>query len=110
MPWIVDFYDQSVYDVLMEWPDKIKQRFLRLVELLEKHGHDLGMPYTCELGEGLFELRAKGMEGIGRAFFCYAANKRVIILHGFIKKTPKTPLKELRLARAKLKEVRKYGL
>ena len=73
-------------------------------------GADLGMPYTRSLGGGLFELRVKAQEGIGRAFFCYVVNKRVIILHGFIKKTQKTPLQELQLAKERLKKVKNYEL
>jgi len=105
MKWIIDFYSETVYNELMQWPSKIKERFLRLVKLMEEYGADLGMPYTRALGEGLFELRVKGREGIGRAFFCYVVNKRIIILHGFIKKTQKTPLQELQLAKERLKKV-----
>ena len=42
------------------------------------------------MGDGLFEIRAKGQEGIGRALFCTVVGKRIVILHGFIKKTEKT--------------------
>ena len=68
-------------------------------------GPNLGLPYTRPFGDGLFEIRAKGEEGIGRAFFCSLVGRRIVILHGFVKKTQKTPLKELKLARKRLKEV-----
>lgn len=58
---------------------------------------------------GLFELRAKGKDGIGRAFYCFQIDKRIVILHGFIKKTQTTPDDELALARKRLKEVQRYG-
>ena len=58
------------------------------------------------MGQGLFEIRAKGKEGIGRSFFCMVKGKEVIILHSFIKKSQKTPAKELNLARKRLKEVK----
>jgi phage-related protein len=58
------------------------------------------------MGDGLFEVRARGTEGIGRAFFCCFSGRRVVILHGFIKKTQKTPLKEVQIARKRLKEVK----
>ena len=45
------------------------------------------------MGEGLFEIRARGVEGIGRAFFCTLVGRRIVILHSFIKKTQKTPKK-----------------
>jgi phage-related protein len=53
----------------------------------------------------LFEIRAKGKEGIGRAFYCALIGQRIIILHGFIKKTQVTPNNELKIARKKLKEI-----
>jgi len=68
-------------------------------------GQNLGMPYTKAMGEGLFEIRARGSEGIGRAFFCCMKGKRIVILHGFVKKTQATPIKELRLAKQRIKDV-----
>ena len=67
------------------------------------------MPHTKSLGEGLFEIRAKADEGIGRAFFCTLIGRRIVILHGFVKKTEKTPKRELAIARDRLKEVLHYG-
>ncbi len=66
---------------------------------------NLGLPYTRAMGEGLFEIRARGTEGIGRAFFCTLIGQRIVILHGFIKKSQKTPLADLRIARKRLKEL-----
>lgn len=68
-------------------------------------GPNLGMPYTRAFGGGLFKIRAKGAEGIGRAFFCCMVERRIVILHGFIKKTQATPPKELEIARKRLKEI-----
>ncbi len=64
------------------------------------------MPFTRALGEGLFEIRAKGKEGIGRAFFCTVIGRKVVILHAFVKKSAKTPRRELLVAKRRLKEVR----
>ena len=63
------------------------------------------MPYTRAMGDGLFEIRAKGQEGIGRALFCTVVGKRIVILHGFIK-TEQTPQRALDTARRRMKEVR----
>lgn len=60
-----------------------------------------------QMGDGLFELRVKGKEGIARVFFCTVIGQRVIMLHGFIKKSEKTPPKELKMARLRLSEVKK---
>ena len=72
---------------------------------MEGYGPDLGMPHTRALGNGLFEIRVKGEEGIGRAFFCTMVGRKIIILHSFIKKTDKTPKRELDIAFTRQKEV-----
>ena len=56
--------------------------------------------------DGLFEIRAKGKEGIGRSLFCTIKDREIIILHSFIKKFQKTPKKEIDLARKRMKEVK----
>ena len=58
------------------------------------------------MGGGLFEVRAKGREGIGRAFYCSVIGQRIVILHAFIKKSEQTPTRELEAARARLREVK----
>ena len=57
------------------------------------------------MGGGLFELRARGREGVGRAFYCFVVGQRVVIPHAFVKKTQETPKQELRIARRRMKEV-----
>lgn len=105
MSYTLEFYSESVQDEILAWPDGIQAGFTRIAEQMMEHGPNLGMPYTRAFGDGLFEIRAKGREGIGRAFFCMLVGRRVVILHGFIKKTEQTPAKELRTARQRLKEV-----
>jgi len=73
---------------------------------MEIVGPDLGMPHTRAMRGGLFELRFKAAEGIARVFYCTVIGKKIMILHQFIKKTRKTPPKELALARQRMKEVR----
>ena len=63
------------------------------------------MPHSRALGSGLFELRPRGREGTGRVFYCFVVEKRVVILHAFMKKTQGTPEKELRIARKRMKKV-----
>jgi phage-related protein len=63
------------------------------------------MPHSRAIGGGLFELRARGRGGIGRAFYCFVVGQRVVILHAFVKKTQETPKHELRIARRRMKEV-----
>lgn len=68
-------------------------------------GSNLGMPHTKFLEEGLIELRIKGKEGIARVFYCTLIGKRIMMLHSFIKKSNKTPKKEIQIAKKRMKEV-----
>ena len=59
------------------------------------------------MGDGLFELRIKSMEGIARVFYCTLVGRRIVFLHQFIKKSERTPPNELRIARQRMSEVKK---
>ena len=110
MKWKIDYYNANVQKAILKWPKKMLQRYLRVVGLIEEDGPDLGMPFTKSIEKGLFEIRIKAREGIGRAFFCYRIKSKIIILHGFIKKTQKIPEKELDITRRRMKEVIKNEL
>ena len=69
-------------------------------------GSNLGMPHTRAMKDGLFELRIKGKEGIARVFYCTVVDQRIVMLHGFITKSQKTPKKELNIARQRMAEVK----
>jgi len=86
-------------------PRGILARYLRYVELMENHGADLRAPHSEAMGGGLFELRPKAAEGIGRVLYCTVRGATIIILHSFVKKTQK---RELDIARLRLEEV-KHG-
>lgn len=79
-------------------------RYLRYTDRMEVYGPDLGMPHTRAMGDGLFELRLKAAEGIARVFYCTIVGRKILILHQFIKKTDKTPPRELETARRRMKE------
>ena len=67
----------------------------------------LGCRTLEQLGDGLFELRIKSMEGIARVFYCTLVGRRIVFLHQFIKKSERTPPNELRIARQRMSEVKK---
>jgi len=69
-------------------------------------GPNLGEPHTKAFGDGLFELRLKGAEGIARVFFCTLIGKRIVMLLSFIKKSDRTPKRELDVAHTRLKEIK----
>ena len=105
MSWKITFFTQKVEAETLAFPAGILANFLHILEMIEEFGPALGKPHTAPMGDGLFEIRAKGKEGIGRAFFCTVKGKEIIILHSFVKKTQRTPKKELEKARRRLKEL-----
>ena len=105
MAWTVSFYSQRVEDNILAMPAGLVARFLRYAERMEVHGFDLGMPHTRAMGGGLFELRLKAAEGIARVFSCTVVDRRIVVLHQFVKKTTKTPTRELQIARRRKKDV-----
>ena len=105
MGWQILFYDDNVKKDTLEFPNKILAKMLWIFEMIKERGPNIGKPYTDSFGDGLFEVRAKGKEGIGRSLFCYASGENIVILHSFIKKTQKTPKKELEIALKRKKEI-----
>ena len=101
----IEYFHERVLAEVESWPVDVLADYARLVELLVEHGPSLWLPHSRAFGGGLFELRPRGRSGIGRAFYCFMAGKRVVVLHAFIKKTRQTPDRELKLARKRLKEL-----
>ncbi len=104
MTYILEYFNQKLKTRIEKWPTSVLASFVRISVQMQLSGPHLGVPYTKALGQGMFEVRAKGIEGIGRVFFCCLKGRRVIFLHGFIKKTQNTPLKEIRIARKRMQE------
>lgn len=63
------------------------------------------LPHTCSMEKGLFELRLKAAEGIARMFFFARMGQRIVMLHRYVKKSQKTPTKEINIARRRMKEM-----
>ena len=106
MTWEITFYDEKLQNELLQLPARLLAKFLHYLERIEIHGANLGMPHTRAMGDGLFELRIKAEEGISRVFYCTVKGKKVVLLHYFIKKTTKTPVNDLRLAKIRMIEVK----
>ena len=105
MAWSVTFFDDRVEAEVLALAPGFLARFIRYAERVELFGPDLGMPHTRPMGGGLFELRIKAAEGIARVFYCTVVDRRIVVLHQFVKKTDKTPPKELKIARRRMKDV-----
>lgn len=106
MSWTVTFYDTGVESEILALPAGLLARFVRYSERMEVYGPDLGMPHTRAMGGGLFELRLKAGEGIARVFYCTIVDRRIVMLHHFVKKSRKTPRMEFEIARRRVKELR----
>ena len=106
MKWTIEYYSQTVQDWVGKMPIGIRAAYAKLTGLLAEFGMDLRLPHSRAMGDGLFELRPKGKEGIARVFYCTLVGKRIMVLHGFIKKTQETPRKELDIAIRRMKEVK----
>jgi phage-related protein len=105
MAWRIEYYNDAVEQSILHLPPGLLARYLRLTDLMIEFGPNLGMPHTRAMGEGLFEIRVKGQEGIARVFYCTVVQRRIVMLHAFIKKSQKTPKRELDIAKRRLQEV-----
>ena len=100
----IDFYDKEdgtkpAEDFISELPLKMRAKIARAVGMLKANGTKLREPYSKHLEDGIFEIRAQVSSDISRVLYFFMVGKRVILTHGFIKKTQKTPPSEI--ARAK---------
>lgn len=70
-----------------------------------EYGWPIGMPTCRSLGDGLWEIRSTlPSHRIARVIFCIS-DKEMVLLHGFIKKTQKTPPEDITLAKKRKKEI-----
>lgn len=109
----LDFYKKEdgkipVQDFLYSLEPKLRAKAFRDIELLKNMGNELREPYVKpikgENNKGLYELRIKFSSDIARIFYFTYYNNKFILLHGFIKKSMKTPQKEIDKARKYMKD------
>ena len=104
MNWEIKYHDEKLQMEVLQLAAGILARYFHCTDRMLVFGPDLGMPHTRAMSAGLFELRLKSREGIGRVFYCTLVGRKIVMLHQFVKKTDKTPPKELALARKRMKE------
>jgi phage-related protein len=110
MKWKVNYFKQfDGIQPVKNWIDtldlKLQLKIFRAFELLEDFNINLKLPYVKPLGDKLYELRVKDSKGIYRIIYFSYTNKQFIMLNGFMKKTQKTPLSEINLAKQRMNEV-----
>ncbi len=106
MTYTIAYYNEAVEADILTLPKTLQARYFSLTDRMELYGANLGEPHTKAFGDGLFELRLKGAEGIARVFYCTQAGRRIVILHSFVKKSQKTSPKERRIAETRMNEVK----
>ena len=104
--WIVELLDVRVRDEVEALPVDMRARFRRIVELIQAHGlGQMREPHVKHLEGPLWEMRMKGKDGISRAIYVTAKRARVVVVRVFVKKTQKTPRREIDLALERAREV-----
>lgn len=106
MGWTIETLDQTVDEELEGLPTDMRARFVRISQLIETHGlHNVHEPYIKHVEDVLWEIRMKGKDGISRALYVTAKPKRVVVVRVFVKKTQKTPRREIKLALKRVQEI-----
>ncbi len=106
MEYRIEYFSEQVQEDILELPDTLAARYIVLTRRMVAVGPNLGEPHTKAFGSGLFELRLKGADGIARVFFCTVVGRRIVMLHSVVKKSAKTPAKELDVAETRMKEIK----
>ncbi len=107
MDYTIAYYSDAVQTQILNLPDTLAARYIVLTRRMIALGPNLGEPHTKAFGEGLFELRLKGAEGIARVFFCTLVGRRIVMPHSFVKKSDRTPLRERKIAELRMKEIKR---
>ena len=96
----ISFFDSRVGKFIEELDKSTRGKIPQFIDLLRDYGHEIGPPFSTKIANNIFELRISGKVAV-RLFYTFYRDE-AIILHGFIKKTQKTPRRELETAQRKL--------
>lgn len=106
MSWSVETLDSRVDDELSALPADMRARFVRIAQLVEAVGLErVGMPHVRHLEGPLWEMRMSGRDGIARGLYVTKRGRRMIVLRVFVKKSQKTPRREIDAALARMQEL-----
>lgn len=108
--WNIEFYEKTnndniirpAFEYINSLEPKLKAKVEREIDLLEEFGINLIYPHTKKIQggkyDGLWELRIKCGTNISRIFYFAFVKNKFILLHGFTKKSKKTPPNQLEIA------------
>jgi len=102
MSWKIIFYETvshklPVAEFIYSLEKATQAKVIRNIDLLKEFGNGLGIPYSKKIDSRLYELRVRGREEV-RIFYTFGQSRTVYLLHGFKKKSQKTPEREIETA------------
>ncbi len=104
--WTVETLNDTVNVEIEALPEDMRARLVRIAKLIEEKGLEcVGEPHVRHLEGRLWEIRFKGRTGISRALYVTALEQRVVIVRAFVKKTQKTPRREIDLALSRARSI-----
>lgn len=108
--WQVEFFQDSrsqfpVQKWLRSMTKKERAHIIRKIEMLETRGTSLGFPHVKQVDGKLWELRTRLNRRAFRIFYVIMSGNRIVLLHGFVKSTDKTPPNEIEVAKGRMRSL-----
>jgi len=111
MSWTIEYYSSEqgkcpIRDFIDTLSPESKAKYIFISDLLSEYGLTVREPYVKPITgtRKLFEIRIKDKQNIHRIFYFAFTGKTLVLLHGFTKKTDKTPLREIAIADNRMKD------
>lgn len=100
----MEFYEdekgiQPAKEFLLGLDKKMRAKIVNTIAILQDNGYELREPYSKHLSEGIYELRAKVGSDATRILYFFYVGGNIVLTNGFVKKTQKTPSKEIEKAK-----------
>ena len=111
----VEFYEKENGEIpVEEFLDSLdiamKSKLVMILKVLQEKGNQLREPYSKHLEDGIFEIRGKVGSDISRVLYFFYYGGKIILTNGFVKKTQKTPSKEIKRAKEYRKDyIERFG-
>lgn len=107
--WLIEYFTSAsgripVRDFIDTMPAKTRAKTFRTLELIEEYGPGVGEPHVKYLDDDLWEVRIRASEGTYRILFTEKTGRILLLLHGFQKKSFKTPTRMIETARKRMRE------
>ena len=105
--WTLIFANDAAEAEVEELSQDMRASFERIVGMIRANGLErMHEPYVKHIEGKIWEMRLKDRDGIARSLYMAATGRRVAVLRTFIKKTEKTPRREIEIALQRAKEVK----